>query len=254
MESLVSDRMPTATRQNSPDEFIDNSITERSDNDDRAVNSTGQLKALLDRYDFWFVPVVNPDGYEYTHKKDRLWRKTRSVSNNWCVGVDPNRNYPFVWGGKGTSQRSCDDIYIGPKALSEPETKMIANTILENRDRIKMYISLHSYSQVILLPYGYDRVLPKNYNDMMRVANAGSRAAYSLRGTQYRTGTSAILLYPAAGASDDFAYEYAGVKHSYTIELPDTGNKGFLLPPNEIIPVGQETVYGLAAMVNAMSE
>ena len=33
---------------------------------------------LLDISDWMILPVVNPDGYEYSHTSDRLWRKTRS--------------------------------------------------------------------------------------------------------------------------------------------------------------------------------
>lgn len=33
---------------------------------------------LLDTVDWMILPVANPDGYEYSHVGDRLWRKTRS--------------------------------------------------------------------------------------------------------------------------------------------------------------------------------
>lgn len=28
--------------------------------------------------DWYFLPLVNPDGYEHSHKYDRLWRKNRA--------------------------------------------------------------------------------------------------------------------------------------------------------------------------------
>lgn len=40
----------------------------------------------------YFLPVVNPDGYEYTHVKDRLWRKNRKPTRQ-CTGTDLNRNF-----------------------------------------------------------------------------------------------------------------------------------------------------------------
>jgi murein tripeptide amidase MpaA len=52
-----------------------------------------QNKDILENVDWYFVPVLNPDGYEYTHTEDRLWRKSRSLSNGAdCVGVDLNRS------------------------------------------------------------------------------------------------------------------------------------------------------------------
>lgn len=63
------------------------------------------VKYLLDTFDFHILPSANPDGYEYTHKSDRMWRKTRSTcstcrQNSRCRGVDPNRNWSYHWKGK----------------------------------------------------------------------------------------------------------------------------------------------------------
>lgn len=206
------------------------------------------MQSNLDRYEFWFVPAVNPDGYDYSHSTDRLWRKTRSGSYI-CNGVDPNRNYPFHWGESGASPQRCDETYAGPKPLSEPETAAVARVLDQNKHRIKAYISLHAYGQYILAPYGYARKLPENYSEMSRAARAWMGAVEQYRGTRYQFGTSSILLYPAAGGSDDYAYGDANIKYSYTVELPDRGRSGFLLSPREIIPVGQETVMGLNAML-----
>lgn len=205
----------------------------------------------LDDYDFWFLPVVNPDGYEYTQTRNRLWRKTRS-RNSYCSGVDPNRNYPVHWREVGASIYQCDETYAGPSPLSEPETKVLANILLENQKRIVMYFTLHSYSQLLLVPYGHAKIYPENYENLKTVAMAGMKGIYSLRRTLYRFGPSATVLYPASGGSDDFAYTNGNIKFAYTIELPDTGEHGFLAPPREIIPVGQETTIGLAAMIDAM--
>ncbi len=49
-----------------------------------------------------------------------------------------------------------------------------------------------------------------------------------------------LLVDPAAGASDDW---YKGVlksRFAYTVELRDTGRHGFILPPDQIKPSGEE--------------
>lgn len=42
--------------------------------------------------DWYILPVVNPDGYEYSHIRDRLWRKNRARAG-FCAGTDLNRNF-----------------------------------------------------------------------------------------------------------------------------------------------------------------
>lgn len=57
----------------------------------------------------------------------------------------------------------------------------------------------------------------------------------------------------AAGAADDWAYG-AGIKYSYTLELRDTGNNGFILPPEQIKPSGAETLAALLKMTELIAE
>lgn len=240
MESIINDNIPK--------------VSPRScDDDECRARFDRNSKLSLEYYDYWFVPVVNPDGYEYSHTIDRLWRKTRSRNQAWCSGVDPNRNYPYHWREAGASSYPCHETYAGPSALSEPETRNVARILDHNKDRIISYLSLHSYSQLVLAPYGYGRVYPDNYQELSRVANVYMRSTSMLRGTQYKFGPSAVVLYPAAGGSDDYAHGSAKIPYSFTIELPDTGRSGFLLPPNEIIPVGQETAIGLRAMIESFA-
>jgi murein tripeptide amidase MpaA len=67
---------------------------------------------LLSYYEIHVMPVVNPDGYEYTHSVDRMWRKNRNPSAfSGCVGVDLNRNYDHAWMTAGSSRSPCSEIY-----------------------------------------------------------------------------------------------------------------------------------------------
>ena len=145
---------------------------------------------ILNQFDFVFVPVINVDGYAYTFTTNRLWRKTRSrpqwfrqssddrsirtaddldlpdhlLDNlrnnptakvfNPCVGTDGNRNFDFKWGQAGASRFPCVPFYSGTEPFSEPETRALSNYILQNKDKIAMYITLHSYGQLWLLPWG----------------------------------------------------------------------------------------------------
>ncbi|XP_046452056.1 carboxypeptidase B-like [Daphnia pulex] len=192
---------------------------------------------LLLNVDWYIMPVMNPDGYEFTHVSNRMWRKTRSLSSlSSCRGVDPNRNFGYKWGGLGTSTNPCSDIYKGTKAFSEPETLLTSNFILGKAKQIKLYLTIHSYGQAALVPWGYDVAYPSDYADMLALAKS---AASTFRKYKFSVGNSAALYYPAAGGSDDWA-KSVGIKYSYTFELADSGTYGFLLPSSDILPVAQD--------------
>lgn len=71
----------------------------------------------IKHFNWYILPNGNPDGYEWSHTNDRMWRKTRSTQDTFisnvfkCKGTDPNRNFAYKWGGKGTSNNPCSDIY-----------------------------------------------------------------------------------------------------------------------------------------------
>ncbi|PAA94784.1 hypothetical protein BOX15_Mlig026911g1 [Macrostomum lignano] len=215
------------------------------------VISDPQYRSLLDSWNLVFVPLANPDGYEYTHTSNRMWRKNRRPGRA-CYGVDLNRNFEFKFGGTGSSGSQCSDVYRGVSAFSEPETQAIRNFVLRNKSAIKAFWSVHSYGQYWLHPFGYAfGVNPNNVAELLSAAQTGARALQSVNGRRYTVGHSADLLYPAAGGSDDWAISI-GIRYAYTLELPDTGRYGFVLPPAQIVSVGRETLAGLAAFLRAV--
>ncbi|CAG7837705.1 unnamed protein product [Allacma fusca] len=220
------------------------------------TNNKRQYDDLLEMFDWYIVPVVNADGYEFTHTGDRFWRKTRSGTGNiYCKkGVDPNRNWDFKWGSSGSSKDPCSDIYAGPRAFSESETQSMSQKILQLRSQLKMYLTFHSYSQLWLIPYGYSKYeKPADYNELVRLASQGKAALERTYGTRYQMGTAPDLLYEAAGGSDDWAKGVAGIKYSYCLELRDTGRYGFALPASQIVPTGEETMNGVAALARSLA-
>uniref|UniRef100_A0A8D3ANP6 Carboxypeptidase B n=1 Tax=Scophthalmus maximus TaxID=52904 RepID=A0A8D3ANP6_SCOMX len=195
--------------------------------------SDSQMTSLLDQMDVFVLPVFNIDGYDYTHKSNRMWRKTRSRrSGSSCIGADPNRNFDAGWCSLGASSNPCSDTFCGYTPESEIESIM------------KAYITIHSYSQLLLFPYSYTYELAADHSELLKVAEGASAALRSLYGTRYTSGPGAATIYPAAGGSDDWAYDL-GVKYSYTFELRDTGRYGFLLPESQIKPTCEETMLAV---------
>ncbi|XP_070579140.1 carboxypeptidase A1-like [Ptychodera flava] len=211
-----------------------------------------RVTQLLDMFDLYILPSLNPDGYEYTWDVYRLWRKTRSVNVGVgpdCYGVDANRNWGHEFGGGGTSGDPCSYVYRGEYPHSEIEVLNVINFIEEksNEQSFKFFMDIHSYSQMWLNPWGYTYQHPKDYDDHMAIGKAFRDALYPLYNTTYTYGALPDELYIAAGVSIDWAYAVAGIKYSHTTELRDTGKYAFILPPEQILPTAKETYEGMMA-------
>ncbi|XP_039988509.1 carboxypeptidase A1-like isoform X2 [Xiphias gladius] len=207
------------------------------------------LTAILNKMDIFLEIVTNPDGYYFTHNSNRMWRKTRKPNpGSKCVGVDPNRNWDAGFGGPGASSNPCSETYHGPQANSEPEVKSIVDFV-KSHGNIKAFISIHSYSQMLLYPYGYTRTPAKDKAELHALAKKAITDLASLYGTRYRYGSIVSTIYQASGGTIDWTYNQ-GIKYSYTFELRDTGRYGFILPANQIIPTANETWLALMAIMD----
>ncbi len=115
-----------------------------------------EVNLILEALDIWLVPCSNPDGRNYVMTVNDLWRKNRRDNpNTACDGVDLNRNLDLLWGvAQGnTSCSPCADVYCGPSAFSEPETRNIKHLLDTNR--IVTFADVHSYSELVLHPWGH---------------------------------------------------------------------------------------------------
>ncbi|XP_058580250.1 carboxypeptidase A4 isoform X2 [Neofelis nebulosa] len=146
------------------------------------------ITSILEKMDIFLLPVANPDGYVYTQSQNRLWRKTRSINpGSRCVGTDPNRNWNASFAGEGASDNPCSEIYHGPHASSEVEVKSVVDFIQEHGN-FKCFIDLHSYSQLLMYPYGYTVKKAPDADELDKVARRAAKALASLSGTTYQVG------------------------------------------------------------------
>lgn len=118
----------------------------------------------------------------------------------------------------------------------------------------KASLSFHSYGQYILYPWGYDRKVPPDHKDLERVGQEGAAAIRKVNGKEFTVGPAGSSLYPASGGSDDWAKGTMKLKYSYTVELGDTGRHGFMLPADQIISSGKETLEFVKVIANAVSK
>lgn len=208
----------------------------------------------LDSLTFYIIPMINPDGYKYSWDENRMWRKTRSkYEENLCAGTDPNRNCDANYGGEGSSNNSCTETYRGPFVESEPEVKAFADFTRSHLSEIMVYVSVHSYSQLFVLPRSYTSVPSPTIDVLMKYAKQAADDIYSVYGTVYEYGQGSSSLYFVSGGSKDFAYDI-GIPWTCTLELRDTGEYGFLLPEDQIESVCVETTAALRSLCDTAIE
>ncbi|CAF0893378.1 unnamed protein product [Didymodactylos carnosus] len=197
----------------------------------RLINGTlardNHIRELIDNYDFYFMPVVNPDGYEFTHTGGnfgRMWRKNRRPPaitadrvNNECYGVDLNRNFPYAWDNRGSSKFSCEETYRGPYPESEPEVRCITSFIMKRKRYFQSFLTMHAFGNYWMLPWSFTtRIRSYDYYKIEKlIINANKQS-----GNTFKIGQSSILLYPATGTSEDWAKAVANIPHTFSIELP----------------------------------
>ncbi|BFZ14315.1 hypothetical protein BsWGS_17354 [Bradybaena similaris] len=210
-------------------------------------------KSLLDKYDWHIVPVTNPDGYEYTHSTYRLWRKNRRYIRSSCYGVDLNRNFDVAFGTTGVSTSCSSDIYPGTAAFSEPETANIRDLFNSLVNQVVAYVSIHSYSQYVLVPWGYTNYVsrPSNQVELDRVTKLMTTAISQKHGKQYLHGTAYQLLnYAASGSSADWVLVRKPNLYSVAFELRPaaSASNGFVLPASQIVASGEEYYASLIVL------
>jgi len=173
---------------------------------------------IVNNRQLWLVPMMNPDGHNYVFTYDMWWRKNRRNNGDGTYGVDLNRNWGYAWGydNSGSSPYPSSSTYRGPAAFSEPETQAIRDLTLAHKFIISL--SYHSYSQLILFPWGYIRQSTPDNETFVEIAD--SIVAYN----NY-TPQAAWQLYIVNGGSDDWLYGEQTEKNKIYAITPEVGTQ-----------------------------
>jgi murein tripeptide amidase MpaA len=201
-----------------------------------------RIRNIVNSREIYIVFNLNPDGGEYDVLNDTYhsWRKNRQPnSGSSYVGTDLNRNYGYKWGCCGGSSGSTSsDTYRGSAAFSAPETArlrdFINSRVIGGVQQIKTSISFHTYSELILWPYGY------TYTDVPADMTADDQSVFRTMGqamaqTNNYTPQQSSDLYITDGDMTDWAYGVHKI-FAYTFELYPKGSSPGFYPPDEIIP------------------
>src|SRR5713101_4808022 len=157
------------------------------------------INQIVDGLDILFVGAANPDGINYSHHDECMWRKNRRPNAQLpsCPGADVNRNFSIYWGQRGSSDEPCSDYYRGPSAFSEAEARNIRH-IVEMFPNILTAIDCHSFGQNIYRPQptgglfiGREPVSPDDHAIYVALETAMNAAIAAVTpGKTYSTGTT----------------------------------------------------------------
>lgn len=174
-----------------------------------------EIKKYIETLDIYITPMLNPDGVEYDIRTGRyqMHRKNTRINADKTVGVDLNRNYDSWWCTAGSSSYPGADTYCGTAPFSEPETQAVKKFV-ETRKNLKTLMSYHSFSSLILYPWGGKDGPVENERDRKVFEKMGDEMAAV---TGYTPELSSDL-YVATGDTCDWAYATRGI-FAFTTEL-----------------------------------
>jgi hypothetical protein len=203
---------------------------------------------LVDRHVAYILVMQNPDGHVVNEQDTGAFRRKNTDDDDGCgfpgaEGVDLNRNHSFMWSCcGGSSFDPCAETYHGPARASEPETQAFQAffaTVVDDAngpngddqlpgraplDTPGLFISLHSYSDLVLWPWAFDETNP---------APNGAQLEKIGRKLGWWTGfdPTGEIGYLADGATDDWTYGRFGLA-SFTYEVgPPFGTCAGFFPP-----------------------
>lgn len=181
--------------------------------------SDAQVRNLVNQSEIWIIPLLNPDGLEYSIHFYRYWRKNRRNNGDGTYGIDLNRNYGYQWGidNIGSNPYTFSGTYRGPSAFSEPETQAIRDLFAQRN--FSALISYHSYSQVILYPWGYTDQPSADDLLLEQMATDMSTQMQAVNGNIYGFMQAGEGFYLTNGDTTDWSYGVYNIP-SFTIELP----------------------------------
>ncbi len=193
---------------------------------------------LVNNREIYFLPCLNPDGYEYNRSTDPngggMWRKNRRDS----IGVDLNRNWDLAWGldNDGSSPVPSSETYRGPSAFSEPESYNFAEFIKSKN--IKTHINYHTYSNIILYPWSYTAEQPPDSTILFEYARDISK------NNGYDYGNGNAIGYFSNGTESDWIYSKQPDKeniYSFVFEV-GRASDGFWAAEDRIIPLAEKNI------------
>jgi hypothetical protein len=169
--------------------------------------------------------------YKLILNANPISRRKIESSSDFCIrtnedNVDLNRNYAQGWAeehehgnqtGVGLmAGKQMETFNSGSQPFSEPESRAVAAVLREFKPHI--FVSVHSGTNAIMIPWDYTTQPIANRQDHERMATVASSISKDFCPLCTVGDGAATVGYPATGTSSDYAYAN-GASYSYTWEI-----------------------------------
>jgi len=202
-----------------------------------------QYRKIAAAFDWFILPIANPDGYKYSREQNPQWRKNRRPGEECSAreagdpaegpGVDLNRNFGYAWAG---GDDKCSSNFPGTEPFSEPETKAIRDFLLPRyKGQVVIYNSVHSAGQAFVIPWGHTEKKWSGERLLKSVLEVGKQAMGEA-GKPYRMGTvKQVYGASANGGVNGWAAAKLNTPFPFVTELVDKQRWGRTPPKEQIL-------------------
>ncbi len=213
--------------------------------------TNAEATALVDDHEIYFMPVVNPDGYEYNRTTNPsgggMYRKNRNPNG----GVDLNRNFGYMWGydNIGSSPEPSDETFRGTGPFSEVETQGFRDFVISRN--FSFILNAHTYGDYFLYPICYADI----YSPDQPLYEILADTVLALLGGGYTAGTPWEILYNTNGDAMDWEYGDTVSKPRILCATVESGSQtdGFWPAPSRIPQINAQ-LLPLAKYITRLSE
>ena len=227
----------------------------------RGYGSDPQITDFVNNLDIYVIPLVNPDGYHYSHDLgNTMWRKNRRYFSEFgTYGVDDNRNYAGAANGDprgenctptpGTTNNPSDDVYCGPYGFSESEIAAIGEFVRSHPNLVAV-VNYHTYTGAVLYPWGYTTADPPDATYLYAIADSMASQMVTENGNPYEAFQAPDIGYTASADSDDWEYGYSIYVSGYPmVAFTVEACEQFQPPESDLDQIVRENWKGLAALL-----
>ena len=203
------------------------------------------LHLFLSSTNLYFLPIINIDAYKYNCEKYSKTKITRhmftrknrhrfnnTLCSNESLGVDLNRNYPYMTDKSKRKIDPCREEFMGEYPFSEPEI-MNLKIFLDTHPDIKIAFNYHTWGNLYITPFNYldknssENLLKNNFSIFYEMYKEFEKEANLPKGYAFGNAVQTINYKTIGDATDWFLMDKKILSFSPELGNDDRNSRQF---------------------------